>query len=103
MVFDLIKTTQKNIKDYKIETTDDIRKSKKFIANFSKEMHQDIFDLHQFLIKHFYTHSNIARMDMKSQKIIEDLFNVFMNDNKLLPMELRPQIDSLTSDKIKAD
>lgn len=103
MVFDLIKTTQKNIKDYKIETTDDIRKSKKFTANFSKEMHQDIFDLHQFLIKHFYTHSNIARMDMKSQKIIEDLFNAFMNDNKLLPMELRPQIDSLISEKIKAD
>ncbi len=103
MVFDLIKTTQNNIKEFKIKTTDDVRKCKKFTANFSKEMHQDIFDLHQFLIKHFYTHSNIARMDMKSQKIIEDLFNAFMNDNKLLPMELRPQIDSLTSEKIKAD
>ncbi len=103
MIFDLIKTTQKNIIDYNISSTDNIRKSKRFTANFSKEMHQHIFELHQFLIKHFYTHSNIARMDMKSQKILEDLFSAFMNDNKLLPMELRPQIDNSTSDEIKAD
>lgn len=103
MIFDLIKTTQKNIIDYNISSTDNIRKSKRFTANFSKEMHQHIFELHQFLIKHFYTHSNIARMDMKSQKIIEDLFSAFMNDNKLLPIELRPKVDNLTSDKAKAD
>ena len=102
MVFDLLKTTSQNIIDYNIKTADDIRKNKNFVANFSKEMHQQIFDLHRFLTKHFYTHSNIARMDMKSQKIIEDLFNAFMNNYKLLPMELRPTIDNLSSDTDKA-
>ena len=54
-------------------------------------MHQQIYDLHQFLTRHFYTHSNIARMDMKSQKIVEELFAVFMGE------------DNLTSDQEKAD
>ena len=58
----------------KIKTPDDIRNAKSFTANFSKEMHQHIFELHQFLTTHFYTHSNISRMDKKSQKITEDLF-----------------------------
>ena len=102
MVFDLLKTTSQNIKNNKIKTCDDIRKNKSFTANFSKEMHQHIFDLHCFLTKHFYTHSNIARMDMKSQRIVEDLFTAFMNDYKLLPMELRPQIDNFASDEDKA-
>ena len=66
-------------------------------------MHQQIYDLHQFLTRHFYTHSNIARMDMKSQKIVEDLFNAFMSDARLLPMELRPQIEKAEDESGKAD
>lgn len=103
MIFDLLKTTQQNIIDFKIKTSDDVRLNKSFTANFSKEMHQQIFELHQFLTKHFYTHSNIARMDMKSQKIVEDLFNAFMSNDKLLPMNVRPQIDCFHSDQDKAE
>ena len=103
MVFDLLKTSRQNIAKHQIKTVDDIRKNPAFTANFSKEMHQQIYNLHQFLTNHFYTHSNIARMDMKSQKIIEDLFNAFMNDDKLLPMELRPKIEKAEDDRAKAD
>ena len=103
MVFDLLKTTRQNITELKIKTVDDVRKNTSFIANFSKEMHQQIYDLHQFLTRHFYTHSNIARMDMKSQKIVEDLFNAFMSDARLLPMELRPQIEKAEDESGKAD
>ena len=102
MVFDLIKTTNENIIKNKIKTDNDIRNAKSFTANFSKEMHQQIFDLHQFLTTHFYTHSNIARMDRKSQQIVEDLFAAFMNDYKLLPISLRTEISPNTTDKEKA-
>jgi dGTPase len=102
MVFDLIKTTNENIIKNKIKTPDDIRNAKSFTANFSKEMHQHIFELHQFLTTHFYTHSNISRMDKKSQKITEDLFNAFMDDYKLLPEALRIKITNNMPDKDKA-
>ena len=103
MIFDLLRTTRQNIADLKIKTADDIRRNTSFTANFSKEMHQQIYDLHQFLTHHFYTHSNIARMDMKSQKIVEDLFNAFMSDARLLPMEFRPQIEKTEDENGKAD
>lgn len=103
MVFDLLKTTRKNIEDFNIKTSDDVRNNKTFTANFSKEMHLQIHQLHQFLTTHFYTHTNIARMDMKSQKIVQDLFNAFISDEKLLPMELRPQMNAARTDEEKAD
>ena len=103
MVFDLLKNTKKNLEDLRIKTTSDIRKAKKFTANFSQEMHKQIFELHQFLTKHFYTHTNIARMDMKSQKIVEELFKTFMENYKLLPMELRPEIDQTKTEAEKAN
>lgn len=103
MVFDLLKNTRQNIEKFNIKTADDVRKNKTFTANFSEEMHRQIQVLHQFLTKHFYTHTNIARMDMKSQKIVQDLFNAFINDDKLLPMELRPQISASKSEHEKAD
>ena len=103
MVFDLLKTTKENISQNHIETTEDIRKAKKFTAGFSEEMESKIADLRTFLTKHFYTHSNIARMDAKSQKIVEDLFSAFMEDCRLLPMDLRQEIDFCSTIADKAD
>jgi dGTPase len=102
MVFDLINTTTKNILEKKIKTDKDIRNAKSFTANFSKEMHQQIYDLHQFLTEKFYTNTNITRMDKKSQQIVEDLFNTYMNDFKLLPANLRKLITNNMSDQDKA-
>ena len=89
MVFDLLSNTQLNIIHNKIETAEDVRRHSTFTADFSAEMHNNINQLHNFLKKYFYTHTNVARMDMKSQRIVEDLFAAFMSDEKLLPMSVR--------------
>jgi len=89
MVFDLLSNTQLNIIQNKIKTAEDVRRIPSFTANFSEEMHHNINLLHNFLKKYFYTHTNVARMDMKSQRIVEDLFAAFMSDEKLLPMSVR--------------
>lgn len=103
MVFDLLDTTKANLQKFNIQSLDDVRNAPVFIADFSEVMHQQIKQLHEFLFRNFYTHSNIARMDMKSQKIIEDLFNAFIANEKLLPTEVRQQIDRLENTEQKAD
>ena len=40
---------------------------------------------------------------MKSQKIVEDLFSVFMNNYRLLPIDIRKQLSPQTSEQILAD
>ncbi len=103
MVSDLLKTTQQNIKKLGIESSDDVRKAKQFTANFSTDMHNKINMLHNFLKKYFYNHTHIARMDVKSQKIVENLFNAFMSDTRLLPLDTRAALADVEDKNKTAD
>ena len=103
MIFDVLENTQNNLKLCKINTENDARVQKKLMVDFSDKMKSEISLLRQFLKQHFYTHTSVARMDMKSQKIIEELFEVFMNNHNLLPMELRSQITPNTKDEKAAE
>ena len=92
MIFDILENSRRNLEKYNIETADDVRRQKNFIITFSDEMHHHIRELRGFLKKYFYTHTNVARMDMKSQRIVEELFEAFMNDSRLLPMPGRSSL-----------
>lgn len=77
-ISDLIKGTVENLKRYKINSIDDIRNIKQPIVEFSsvmKEMHRDLKD---FLYKNFYKHYKIIRMEYKAEKIIHDLFKIYL-------------------------
>ena len=103
MVFDLLENTKNNINKFNIKTSDNVRIQANFTADFSLEMHKKIALLRQFLKEHFYTVTSVARMDMKSQKIVEELFSVFMNDYRLLPKEVRQKTSANMQDKKLAD
>ncbi len=103
MIFDVLRNTKENIARHKITTDNDARYLKALTVDFSEEMKAEIKLLRSFLRDYFYTHTSVARMDMKSQKIIEELFNVFMNDYKLLPMELRSKITPQSKDREAAE
>lgn len=92
MIFDLLDNTRKNITQNNIKTITDVRQHKSFLAGFSKPMQENIKLLRQFLKKYFYNHTSVARMDMKSQRIVEELFAVFMNNHLLLPMDIRQNL-----------
>ncbi len=94
MIFDLLDNTKNNLKKFNIQTAQDVRLQKQFMVNFSENMQNNIRLLHQFLKKHFYTNTQVTRMDMKSQRIVEDLFGIFMQDWHLLPMDVRKHISS---------
>ena len=103
MIFDLLENSRENIKKHRIATTTDVRKHKGFIVDFSPAMHSEIAQLHQFLKKYFYTNTSVARMDMKSQRIVEELFAIFMQDWHLLPMNVRKYLDNHSTDERIAD
>lgn len=103
MIFDVMRNTKNNLKKFNIQSDADVRKQKSLTVDFSAEMKDEIKQLRSFLKEYFYTHTSVARMDMKSQKIIEELFNVFMNDYKLLPMDLRGRLSSCRKDAEAAE
>ena len=74
MVKDIIITTQKNIKKYKIKSINDVYKSKYPIVSFSKKM--KLFDkkIKKFLKRKMYYHKKVKVNTNKGKMIINRLF-----------------------------
>lgn len=103
MVFDALDNSKANLKRLKIRSHEDAPKQKIFTVDFSDQMKTEIAQLRVFLKEHFYTNTQVARMDMKSQRIVEELFALFTSDWKLLPEEVRSRLSPCSKDAEIAD
>ena len=85
LAVDLIETTQAALDRLQPACPDDIRRQAKPVADLSADTCQANRELKQFLSRVLYRHYRVYRMSAKAQRIIAALFEVFMNDFKLLP------------------
>ena len=90
LVTDLILQSERNISAQGLSTIDDVRSAPAMIA-YSAGMDEQQRELKSFLRNHLYRHYRVLRMSAKAQRIISDLFGIFMADSHLLP----PQFQSL--------
>ena len=84
LVSDVINQTEKNISEHAPGEVAEVRKAPTLIA-FSSDMLELNRELKTFLRNHLYRHYRVMRMSAKAHRIISDLFNVFIQDNRLLP------------------
>ncbi len=96
LVTDLIEQSERNLLSHKPETLDEVRKAPAMIA-FSPAMNEQQRELKTFLRTHLYRHYKVMRMSTKAQRIISDLFGVFMADNRLLPAQFQTQDEAARS------
>ena len=90
LVSDLIGQSEKHIAAQKLATLEDVRRAPVLIA-FSDELNEEQRMLKRFLHTNLYRHYRVMRMSAKAQRIIGDLFGVFMADNRLLPPAFQRQ------------
>jgi len=90
LVSDLIRQSEHNISKQSPVTLEDVRSTAAMIA-YSPEMNEQQRALKNFLRTHLYRHYRVLRMSAKAQRIISELFGIFMADSRLLP----PQFQSL--------
>jgi dGTPase len=88
LVTDLIAQSAANITAQNLQTLDDVRNAPALIA-FSPELNAKQRVLKKFLMTHLYRHYRVMRMSAKAQRIIRDLFDVFMTDSRLLPTQFQ--------------
>ena len=83
-VVDLIDTTKSNLESLKPNSINSVRMHSSDIAHFSSEMLAMNLELKQFLRREMYSHYRVHRMSAKAAHIIQQLFDAFLNDPKLL-------------------
>ena len=98
-VIDVVTSVEKNIKKHKIKSIDDIRNAPEKIAVFSPEMNSMNEELKSFLYKHLYRHHRVVRMSGKAERILKDLFRIYLE----IPEQLPPNVyqEFIKSDKNK--
>ena len=99
MVEDVLSETKARLSAHKIETAEDVRAAKTQMVAFSKTMFDQVQLLRKFLWDNMYTHYTVNRMRLKAERIVGDLFDVFMERPQCLPDEWQGKIAIIGKDK----
>ncbi len=89
LVSDVIATSQKNISNLKPADIDAVRDADMPLIGLSREMSANQIELKRFLHKYLYRHHRVQQMTRKTKKIIKALFNAYMTDIGILPVDLQ--------------
>ena len=88
LVVDLCTQSAQNITKLNPQSIQDIRQAS-YLVSFSEEMATKNLALKQFLRKNLYQHYKVNRMSAKAERIIRELFTVFLADIGLMPHEFQ--------------
>ena len=92
LVTDLIQTSAANIRKRAPASIEEVRRAPPLIA-FSPRIRGESHDLKRFLSDNLYRHYRVTRMSTKARRIVTDLFQAFMSDQRLLPPEFQARAE----------
>jgi dGTPase len=92
MVVDLVENSQRRLADAGVSSPDEVRNTPRNLIAYSEEVREQTLELKRFLRNSLYNHYRVRRMSLKSANIIRQLFDVFMNDIRLLPLQYQEKI-----------
>ncbi|WP_341750384.1 deoxyguanosinetriphosphate triphosphohydrolase [Candidatus Tisiphia endosymbiont of Sialis lutaria] len=92
LIADLLAQTNNNLQKQKIITTDDIRHLDYQLVDFTDEAKERIVKIKQFLYDKVYKHNKLTSMLLKCQRIVQELFKIYMDNIDLLPFSWKELI-----------
>ena len=85
MVTDMIEATDKRLKESKAKSALDLQKLKHNVIGYSEDMQRRNRELKDFLYKKLYRHYRVARMQVKAERLISELFHAYQAEPSMLP------------------
>ncbi len=99
VVTDLIDNTAKKLDALRPQSIEDIRAERHPLAVLSDEIYVKHVALKQFLGKHLYRHEKVRQMTDKAKRMIEVLFERYMNDPRQMPAEFSDRATAEAADE----
>src|SRR5512147_1225648 len=93
MVTDMIEATDRRLRDSKVKSALDIQKLKHNVIGYSEEMQRRNRELKDFLYKKLYRHYRVTRMQVKAERLISDIFNLYCHEPMMLPDSTQANIE----------
>jgi len=84
-VTDLVRATVSRLQQHGIESVESVREVGKPLVRFSNEVEEKRLELKEFLMRNLYRHYRVVRMISKAQRVVRDLFRLYMSEPAQLP------------------
>lgn len=91
MVDDILRQTQHNLDEIRPQSERDVRDAGRQIVAFSTEMQEIDKALRGFLWENMYRHYKVLRQRSKAWRLVQSLFDLFMEEPRLLPAGWKTQ------------
>jgi dGTPase len=88
-VSDVILTTSQRLKEFDIQSIDDVRNAPENIVVHSAEVKRMDRQLKDFLFANLYQHWRVMRMHSKAERFIAQLFETYVNTPDILPKNIQ--------------
>lgn len=92
-VTDLVSATDTRIKESAAQSPVDIQKLSYNVIGFSEEMRRRNRELKDFLYNQMYRNYRVVRMQVKAERILEDIFNAYRAEPATLPGQFQEFIN----------
>lgn len=100
MVTDLIHETSGRIERVNPQSVDDVRRQSGVLVAFPESTRALNKELKQFLYDSLYFHPRVIRMMKKAEKVLEDLFNTYIEEPRMLPAGARAWLKDLPLERV---
>jgi len=102
-VTDVIENTEKRIKKFHVNNTNDVRKMSEKLVSFSKGMGIKRAPLKEFLMNKLYKHYRVVRMSDKAVRFINSLFDIYLNKPTQLPPKTAARLKTESRHRVICD
>ena len=94
-VMDVLRDSQTAIDEVRPQNVEEVRNCGRPLIGFSETMRERHIELKRFLRKNVYRHYRVHRMTVKAARVVHELFEIFIDDPRLLPPEARELVAEL--------
>jgi dGTPase len=99
LVVDLVEESRRRLADGGVQSIETVRQAGRPLIGFSDEVARDSLELKRFLRSQLYDHYRVRRMTRKAERIVADLFGLFMDDLRLLPPQYHDKVRAVPEDR----
>lgn len=93
LLADVVAESRRRIVSNAVACVDHVRNCRQPLIAFSRSMEPRVSGLEAFLSEQVYRHSRLIRMDDKAGRLIDQLFNVYLAEPKLLPPRFERRVE----------
>lgn len=102
-ITDLVQATAARIDQHNLDTAEKIQRHTANVVGYSAALQPDIRALKDFLYQNMYRHYRLVRMQMRAERFIEDLFNAYVSEPRMLPTKTYALLGTRSTPRLVTD